>query len=306
MDASFGVKLPGLVPSCVPSLRELPDFVVELERIGFDDVMDGEHVLYTAEMEHPGGSGNFRHGRVEQHSDRADTLVTFAAIAAKTSQIKMISGIVLAAAHPFAVLARQAATLDVLSGGRFVLGVGAGWNAAEFEQMGIPPQERAARTEETIRACRELWSPGLSSFQGRWTDFKDVICEPAPVTPGGVPVWWGGNARSRPTARRVATLSEGWLAREAAEYDEVAESIEAIHEACERYGRDPATVGIRVSLTSTADWNAATSVDDLIERAVRQVRRMTAIGVTHFNVPLGYYGIDLSELARLLGALRAA
>jgi probable F420-dependent oxidoreductase len=305
MDASFGVKLPGLVPSYVPSLRAIPDFVVELERIGFDDVMDGEHILYAAEMEHPGGAGNFRHGRVEQHSDRADTLVMFAAIAAKTTRIKMISGIVLAAVHPFAVLTRQAATLDVLSGGRFVLGVGAGWNAAEFEQMGIPADERAARTEETVRAYRELWSPGLSSFQGRWTDFKDVICEPAPVTPGGVPVWWGGNARSRPTARRVATLGEGWLAREAADYDEVAESIEAIHEVCERYGRDPATVGIRVSLTATANWNAATSVEDLIERAVTRTRRLRSIGVTHFNFPLSYYGIDLTELAQLLEALRA-
>lgn len=306
MDASFGVKLPGLVPSYVPSLRDVPDLVVELERIGFDDVMDGEHILYAAEMEHPGGAGNFQHGRIEQHSDRADTLVMFAAIAARTTRIKMISGILLAAAHPFAVLARQAATLDVLSGGRFVLGVGGGWNAAEFEQMGIPPDERAARTEETIRACRELWSPGLSTFQGRWTDFKDVICEPAPVTPGGVPVWWGGNARGKPTARRVATLGQGWLSREAADYDEVAESVEAIDAACEKYGRDPATVGIRVSLTATADWNAAASTDDLIERAITRARRLTSIGVTHFTVPLGYYGIDLDDLARLLEALRAA
>ncbi|WP_236787770.1 TIGR03619 family F420-dependent LLM class oxidoreductase [Amycolatopsis sp. GM8] len=306
MDASFGVKLPGLVPSYVPSLRQIPAFVAELERIGFDDVMDGEHILYAAEMDHPGGSGNFHHGRVEQQSDRSDTLVMFAAIAARTTRIKMFSGILLAAAHSFAVLARQAATLDVISGGRFVLGVGGGWNAAEFEQMGIPPRERAARTEETIRACQELWSPGLSSFQGRWTEFKDVICEPAPTTPGGVPVWWGGNARSKPTARRVATLGEGWLAREAADYDEVAESAEAIRAACEKYGRDPASVGIRVSLTATADWDSATSADDLIERAIERARRLTGVGVTHFTVPLSYYGIDLTDLARLLEALRAA
>jgi probable F420-dependent oxidoreductase len=306
VDASFGVKLPGLVPAYVPSLREIPDFVVELERLGFDDVMDGEHILYAADMEHPGGAGNFEHSRVEQHSDRSDTLVMFSAIAAKTTRIKMISGILLAAAHTFAVLARQAATLDILSDGRFMLGVGAGWNAAEFDQMGIPARERAARTEETIRACRELWSPGLSTFQGRWIHFKDVICEPAPVTPGGVPVWWGGNARSEPTARRVATLGAGWLSREAADYDELAESIESIHNACERYGRDPKTVGIRASLTATADWNAATSVEDLTKLAVDRARRLVAIGVTHFTVPLGYYGIDLDALGGLLEALRSA
>jgi len=306
VDASFGVKLPGLVPSYVGSLREIPDLVVEFEKLGFDDVMDGEHILYADNMSHPGGAGNFEHSRTEQHSDRSDTLVMFGAIAAKTTRIKMISGILLAAAHTFAVLARQASTLDVISDGRFVLGVGGGWNVAEFVQMGIPAEERAARTEETILACRELWSPGLSSFEGRWLQFKDVICEPPPVTPGGVPVWWGGNACSKPTARRIATLSQGWLSREAADYDEIAASVEAIHAACEEYSRDPSTIGIRASLTQTSDWNAASSVEDLTERAIARATRLVTLGVTHFNVPLGYYGIDLDALGTLLKALRAA
>jgi probable F420-dependent oxidoreductase len=230
----------------------------------------------------------------------------FAAIAARTTRLRLVSGIILAAAHTYAVLARQAATLDSISGGRFTLGVGGGWNAAEFAQLGIDPAERAARAEETVRACRELWSPGLASFQGRWINFTDVICEPAPVTAGGVPVWWGGDARSKPVARRVVTLGDGWLSREAADYDEIARSIESIHAACQRYGRDPASIGVRASLTATADWNAAMSPDDLTERAVTRARRLAALGVTHFNVPLSYYGLGLDALADLLKALRAA
>jgi probable F420-dependent oxidoreductase len=268
--------------------------------------MDGEHILYEAVMDHPGGAGNFEHSRSEQHSDRCDTLVMFAAIAARTTRIKMFSGILLGAAHNFAVLARQASTLDVISGGRFVLGVGGGWNGKEFEQLGIPPEERIARTEDTIRACRELWSPGLSSYSGRWISFTNVISEPAPVTPGGVPVWWGGNARSPHTARRVVTLGEGWISREAADYDEIAASIESIHRACEQYDRDPASIGVRCSLTATADWNAAPTVEQLTERAIVRAQRLTALGVTHFNVPLSYYGIDLEALGGLLKALRAA
>jgi probable F420-dependent oxidoreductase len=306
VDASFGIKLPGVVPGYAPTLRQIPDLVVELEALGFDDVMDGEHILYAPDMDHPGGSGNFSHSRTEQHSDRSDTLVMFAAIAARTTRIKLVSGILLGAAHTFAVLARQAATLDVISGGRFVLGVGGGWNAAEFEQLGIPPTERAARTEDTIRACRELWSPGLSTYAGRWIQFRDVICEPAPVTPGGVPVWWGGNARSKPTARRVVTLGEGWISREAADYDEIAATLESIHDACAEYGRDPSTLGARVSLTPTWAWNATASVDEITEQAIGWAGRMTALGVTHFNVPLSYYGIDLDALGGLLKALRAA
>lgn len=306
MDQSFGIKLPGLVPAYADGPRDIPALAVEFERLGFDDVMDGEHILYAAEMNHPGGAGNFEHSRAEQHSDRWDTLLMFAAIASRTTRLRLVSGIILAAAHTYAVLARQASTLDAISGGRFTLGVGGGWNAAEFAQLGIEPAERAARAEETVRACRELWSPGLSSFDGRWTHFTDVICEPAPVTPGGVPVWWGGDARSKAVARRVVTLGEGWLSREAADYDEIAQSTESIHAACQRYGRDPATVGVRASLTATADWNAAMSPDDLTERAVTRARRLAALGVTHFNVPLSYYGIGLDALGDLLKALRAA
>ena len=189
-------SFPASSPAYVEGPADIPALAVEFERLGFDDVMDGEHILYAAQMNHPGGAGNFEHSRVEQHSDRWDTLVMFAAIAARTTRLRLVSGIILAAAHTYAVLARQAATLDSISGGRFTLGVGGGWNAAEFAQLGIAPAERAARSEETIRACRELWSPGLSSFAGRWITFTDVICEPAPATAGGVPVWWGGDARS--------------------------------------------------------------------------------------------------------------
>ncbi|HEX3611134.1 MAG TPA: TIGR03619 family F420-dependent LLM class oxidoreductase [Sporichthyaceae bacterium] len=306
MDQSFGVKLPGVVPGYAPTLRAVPDLVGQLEQLGFDDVMDGEHLLYTPDMNHPGGSGNFEHSRTEQHSDRCDTLVMFAAIAARTSRIKMFSGILLGAAHNFAVLARQASTLDVISDGRFVLGVGGGWNAAEFDQLGIPAAERAARTEDTIRACRELWSPGLSTYEGKWIRFQDVVSEPAPRTPGGVPVWWGGNARSKATARRVVTLGDGWIAREAADYDEIAESLDSIRAACVDYGRDPATVGARASLTATADWNSASSIDVLTERAIERARKLAAVGVTHFNVPLSYYGIELEALGGLLKALREA
>jgi alkanesulfonate monooxygenase SsuD/methylene tetrahydromethanopterin reductase-like flavin-dependent oxidoreductase (luciferase family) len=119
-------------------------------------------------------------------------------------------------------------------------------------------------------------------------------------------VWWGGDARHPATARRVVTLASGWLSREAAGYDEIARCVESIHRACQRYGRDPAEIGVRASLTATSDWNAATSAGDLTERAIARAQRLAALGVTHFNVPLGYYGIDLEALGSLLKVLRAA
>ena len=307
MKQAFGIKLPGLVPRYAPTFRHLPDVVVELERQGWDDVWDGEHILFGPKMPHPGGAGNMVHGRTMQRSDRADTMVMFSAIAARTTRIGLASSIILAAAHRFAVLARQAATLDVLSGGRFALGVGMGWYATEFQAMGIPPEERDERLEETIRACQELWSPGLSHFEGTWIRFHDVLSEPAPVTPGGVPIWWGGNALAGPTARRVATLGRGWISREAASYDEVARSIERISAECAAAGRDPASVGYRVSLTPTPpEGFPRPALHDVIEQAVAWGARLGPLGVTHFNVPLNYYQLELEALPELLAALRAA
>jgi probable F420-dependent oxidoreductase len=305
MKQSFGVKLAGAVPRWAATYRDIPDLVLEFERIGFDDVVDGEHILFTPVMHHPGGAGNMVHGRDTQHSDRADTLVTFAAAAAKTTTIKFVSGVLLPAAHGFAVLARQASTLDVISGGRFALGVGMGWDAAEFEAQGIPANERDARAEDVIRACMQLWQPGLSSYHGRWIRFDDVISEPAPSTAGGPPVWWGGNAIKGPTARRVAELCAGWMSREAAEYDEIARSIESIRTKCLELGRDPATVSYRCSLTPTG-WQVPPLVDELIDAAVASGHRLGALGITNFTVPLNYYQLDLDALQRLLKALRAA
>ena len=305
MKQSFGVKLPGVVPRWAPTYREVADLVVELERLGFDDVMDGEHILFTPVMHHPGGAGNMAHGRNTQQSDRADTIVMFSAIAARTTTIKFVSGILLAAAHGFAVLARQASTLDLISDGRFMFGVGMGWNGAEFEAQGIPSKERDARTEDVVRACRELWKPGLASYHGRWIDFTDVVSEPAPVTPGGPPIWWGGNALKGQTSKRVAEFCQGWLSREAADYDEIAGSVEAIRNQCAKIGRDPSTVFFRCSLTPT-DWAVPSSADDMIEGAVRNAGRLAALGVTHFTIPLNYYQVDFDVLAQLLKALRAA
>jgi probable F420-dependent oxidoreductase len=305
MKQSFGVKLAGAVPRWAATYRDTPDLVLEFERIGFDDVIDGEHILFTPVMHHPGGAGNMVHGRDTQHSDRADTLVTFAAAAAKTTTIKFVSGVLLPAAHGFAVLARQASTLDVISGGRFALGVGMGWDAAEFEAQGIPANERDARAEDVIRACMQLWQPGLSSYHGRWIRFDDVISEPAPSTAGGPPVWWGGNAIKGPTARRVAEFCAGWMSREAAEYDEIARSIESIRTKCLELGRDPATVSYRCSLTPTG-WQVPPLVDELIDAAVASGQRLGALGITNFTVPLNYYQLDLDALQRLLKALRAA
>jgi probable F420-dependent oxidoreductase len=298
----FGIKLAGLVPRWA-TVAELPRLCASLEELGADEVVYGEHVLYGADMHHPGGSGNIVHRRTEQHSDGADVFVLFSAGAALTTRLRLCSAVVLGAARPAAVLARQGAALDVVSGGRFVLGVGAGWYAGEFEALGIPPAERDARLEETVAACRELWSPGPSSFDGKWNSFTDMICEPAPLTPGGPPVWWGMKGTTTAAGRRVATMGDGWIASESSSVIDIARSVDTIQTACADHGRDPSTVGIRATLALLPPGLQRPHPDAVIEHALTSAVRLTAVGVTHLTVPLDSYELDLDGLERLLDAL---
>jgi probable F420-dependent oxidoreductase len=299
---SLGVKLAGLVPRWAPSVAQLRALCAEFEEFGADEVVYGEHILYGPEMHHPGGSGTIRHSRTEQRSDGADLFVLFSAVAALTTRLRLCSAVVLGAARPAPLLARQAAALDVISGGRFLLGVGAGWFPGEFEAMGIPPTERNARLEETIAACQELWSPGPSSFDGKWNSFSDMICEPAPVTQGGPPVWWGMDGTTAAAGRRVATMGDGWIATESASVLQVAQSVDNISAACRDAGRDPSTVGIRATLALLPPGSDH-SVDRVVEHALESATRLAAAGVTHFTVPVDSYELHLDGLGRLLSAL---
>lgn len=330
MTPRLAVKLAGLVPRWAATVAELPALCAEFERLGADEIVCGEHILYGPDMHHPGGSGKIVHHRAEQRSDGVDVFVLFSAVAALTTRLGLCSGVVLGAAHPAPLLARQGAALDVISGGRFVLGVGAGWYEGEFEAMGIPPAERGARLEETIVACQELWSPGPSTFDGKWNSFTDMICEPAPVTPGGPPVWWGMKGTTAAAARRVVTLGDGWIANEAASVIDIARSVDNLHTACADAGRDPASVGIRATLAllppgfpphrpepafisdgreaekhaSSHRRTARPDTDAVIDHALASAARLTAVGVTHLTVPLDSYELDLDGLGRLLDALR--
>lgn len=306
MDQPVGVKIAQLVPSYVSSLRELVDFAVELEALGFDEVYDGEHVLFTPTMRHPGGFTTLDEAREMQRSDWADPVVLLSMIAHATSSLRIGTLHLQPAAHSFAVLAKQAATLDLLSSGRFDLGVGAGWYPAEYAAQGIPPAERAARADETMRACQRLWQLGMAEFRGRWITFENVVCEPLPYTWGGPPVWWNGNALAGATCRRVVEFCAGWIAREASNYDELARSIEEICAAAESVGRDAGTLGFLVSAVPTVDGPAWSCADEAIDLTVRNCIRLGAAGATKFVLPANLLGLDVNNLSRLRKEIRAA
>ena len=183
-DIRFGVTLPPLPP---PALRALAS---RIEALGYDSIWTGDHIAF--------------------HTPTYESLTTLTFIAAATSRVRIGTAVYLLALRQPAVVAKTVATLDVLSGGRFVFGVGVGGEfPKEFEACGIPHAERGRRVDEGITVCRALWTESPASHAGRFLRFEGVALAPRPVQPGGPPIWIGG--RSDHALRRAARTGDGWV-----------------------------------------------------------------------------------------------
>jgi len=175
-----------------------------------------------------------------------EPLVTLGAMAAVTKRIRLATGILIAPLRNPALLAKSAATLDVLSEGRLDLGVGVGWQEEEYEASAVPFRERWHRLDDTLRACRTLWRDAPASIASATVTFDGIYSMPQPVQSGGVPLWFGIAATDR-GAQRMAEFGAGWMPMEAGP-ESLREGIRRIHLALSSAGRDPATFGVRAHL----------------------------------------------------------
>src|SRR5262245_25788950 len=182
----------GASPS-TPTLRPPAEqfrLVQQLERWGFESVWSGDHVSF--------------------HNPIFESLTLLATYASITERIKLGTGVYLLALRSPAVAAKAAASLDVLSGGRLIFGVGVGGeNPKEFELCGVPHGERGARVTEGIDVIRALWRDTPASSQGRFTRFERVSVAPKPVQRPGPPIWIGG--RSEAALVRAGRQGDGWI-----------------------------------------------------------------------------------------------
>ena len=191
----FGIALPNF------SRLGERDIVVqvarEAESLGYESIWTTDHVMMAKGQEEPYG-----------HILEALTTLTY--VAALTERIGLgISVLVFPQRNPV-VVAKETATLDVLSGGRLIVGLGAGWNEREFGFLGENFENRGRRFDEYIRLLRTLWTEPNPSFAGEFFQFSDVLFSPRPQQPNGPPIVIGGGSRA--TFRRVATLADGWHA----------------------------------------------------------------------------------------------
>ncbi|BDM74583.1 hypothetical protein HEK616_80700 (plasmid) [Streptomyces nigrescens] len=179
-------------------------------------------------------------------ADWLDPLLALTFAAAVTSRIELASGVLLLPEHNPVLLAKQAATLDVLSAGRFCLGVGVGWSAEEFAALGVPFAGRGRRTDEYLAAMRTLWAEDPASFTGEFTRFDAIRVNPKPLRGGRLPVVVGGNSDA--ALRRAVTLADGWYGFNVPAAD-VPARMAVLADECTRHGRafDELTVAVALS-----------------------------------------------------------
>ena len=203
----IGFNLPLSGPTASPAM--LARLAAEGEAIGYDYAAISDHIVeptdiharypYTESGEFPASSRGERHEQV--------TVIAY--LAAKTSRLKFLTSVMVAPHRPAVLTAKMLATIDVMSGGRLIVGVGAGWLEEEFAAIGAPPfAERGAVTDEYLMAFRELWTKDKPRFDGRFVKFADILFAPKPVQKPCPALWVGGE--SGPAMRRAAKLGNGW------------------------------------------------------------------------------------------------
>ncbi len=235
-----GVRIPGAGPAASPdNLRRTACWAEEL---GFDSVWVSDHVALFEPEEidsaFPYGSG----GRWPYPADVKwlDPLLALTMAAAVAPSVQLGTSVLVAPLRHPVLLAKQVASLDVLSGGRVILGVGAGWLREEFEVMAVPFARRGARSAEMVTVMRALWTGEPVAHEGEFYGISGCRMHPVPVQ-DRVPVVWGGH--SEHALARVAALGDGWHPTQL-DLDQLAAGIARLRELCERHGRDPDTLSI--------------------------------------------------------------
>lgn len=220
------------------------------EEVGLESVWSVEHVLTPRTLRSP--YPYTEDGRLDDlhQAVLCDPVVWLAFMAGVSTRLRLGTGImILPQRHP-AYVAKEWATLDRLSGGRAMLGVGIGWLAEEMEAVGVPFAERAPRTDEMIRSIRSLWENEFSTFHGTWYRWDEMNCNPRPARSRDIPIVVGGHAPA--AARRAARLGDGFFLpgqlsrRIGSDLDDLTALLGVMREECRTIGRDPAEIEVTV------------------------------------------------------------
>jgi probable F420-dependent oxidoreductase len=266
---------------------EPADLARALEERGFESLFYAEHTHIPTSRRSPFvGGGELASMYWHSH----DQFVSLAMAAAVTTNLKLGTGVTLLTEHDPINLAKATASLDRLSGGRLLFGIGAGWNAEEMEDHGVAYAQRWKVTRERMLAIRRIWNDDEPEFHGSFVDFPPMWCWPKPLQEGGPPVLMGAYSRYVPA--RIAEYCDGWMPIEGL-LDDIPAALADIHAAMRAAGRDPATLDVTV----------LAEVRDRAGFDPERLERMVGVGANRVLLPLADHPRDeslrvLDEFAR--------
>jgi probable F420-dependent oxidoreductase len=229
----IGVALPQVATQADPIAAR--DFAQAVEQLGYTHLEAYDQVVGADRASYPELTGTYR----AEHPFW-EPLVLFGYLAGQTQAIELVTGVVVLPQRQTALVAKQAAIVDVLSGGRLRLGIGVGWNPVEFESLSETFRNRGRRSEEQIAVLRALWTENLVTFRGEWHTIVAAGINPLPVQ-RPIPVWLGGRAQA--IGERVGRIGDGWITLYDSPNEECRARIDGIREAARHAERNPAAVG---------------------------------------------------------------
>jgi probable F420-dependent oxidoreductase len=263
-----------------------------VQQLGFTHVLVYDHVVGADPAIHAPWTGPY-----DVHTMFHEPMVLFGYLAAVTT-MELVTGIIILPQRQTVLAAKQAAEVDLLTGGRFRFGVGLGWNAVEYEALGKDFTNRGRRLEEQIALLRRLWTEQAITFEGTYERVTGAGLAPLPVQ-RPIPVWIG--ARSKPAYERIGRLADGWFPQ-VHPGPQLQEARAIVDAAAAAAGRDPASLGIE----GRVSWSDGGG-DKLAERAVQ----WRSAGATHLSINTmgaGLNGVDgqLAALAEVAETLEVA
>jgi probable F420-dependent oxidoreductase len=257
--------------------RGLLDLARAADDAGIDRIVVVDHVVMGPHTE------KYVWGKFPVPPDAPwlEPLTVLSGMAAVTERVRLATGILIVPLRPPALLAKQVATLDQLSGGRIDLGVGTGWQREEYDAEGLPFEQRGLLLTDALAACTVLWRDTPADFESPTLSFRDVYCEPKPVQPGGVPIWVAGTLNRR-NLDRVVKFGAAWIPIMGETVEGIAEGARVIGEALSAAGRDPAGFQVQAPLRLAMSDDGRPDM----ARSMESVPALLAAGASDIHVTL--------------------
>ena len=265
-------------------------YAMGVEGLGYTHLLAYDHVLGADPAVHEGWAGPY-----DIDTTFHEPFVLFAYLAAIT-KLELVSGVIILPQRQTALVAKQAAEVDILTGGRFRLGIGVGWNPVEYEALDKSFNDRGARSAEQVELLRRLFTERSVTFEGRWERVTGAGIAPLPVQ-RPIPIWFGG--ATPPALRRAGRLADGWFPM-VPPGPRLDEALALVEEGAREAGRDPATIGMEGRVT----WTPEGGLDMVLDH-VERWRRTTATHLEINTMGAGFATVDdhLAALATVAEAV---